>query len=56
MKKTPRKLTLSKETLRMLSDRDVETAAGAGNSGGSCPVCPVVTYTCHTMCGSGFCC
>ena len=47
MKKTLRKLALSKETLRSLTQPESLGVAGAGVSGGSCPVCPV-TYTCET--------
>ena len=47
MKRAQKRLKLSRETLHLLTDQQVETAAGGNISGTSCPVC-LETYTCPT--------
>ena len=50
MEKRPRKLTLSKETLRTLDDKQLE-----GVVGGATGVC-VLSVVCHSgICGSAVC-
>ena len=59
MKKTLRKLALSKETLRSLTQQENLGVEGAGVSGTSCPVCldtyTCPTWTCPSACGNPVC-
>jgi hypothetical protein len=52
MKKTLKKLSLSRETLRTLTDRDSQEVKGGGTSGDTafatvCSDCAPPSFTCH---------
>lgn len=47
MKRTLKKLTLSRETLRLLTHRQMEAALGGNGSGDTCPIC-LLTPRCPT--------
>ena len=45
-KKTPRKLVLCTETLRNLTEKDLQHAAGGSAANTNCPVCNTATHIC----------